>query len=331
MLVSANNDYHVGPGLGVHIGDTGINVGSVLRRAKLPADLFNRGSVRLKPEEYYSLWQGIEVESGDPNIALRLGQAVSVETLDPPIFAALCSPNLVTAVRRVAIYKRLVCPMRLDVELSETDLRIEFQWPNIEPPPPSLAIADIVFWIALARLATRSCMQPTRVTSIVSTDPTGAFNEYFGVPISVTNEYSVTFSRLDAQRPFLTANESTWELFRPDLRRRLKELDATATTSVRVSATLLELLPVGAGNVKAVSRSLLLSPRTLQRRLESEGVTFQGILNETRESLARHYLNKSSMTTTDIAFLLGYDEPSSFYRAFHSWTGLTPEHARLAK
>jgi len=145
VLVSANNDYHVGPGLGVHIGDTGINVGSVLRRAKLPADLFNRGSVRLKPEEYYSLWQGIQVESGDPNIALRLGQAVSVETLDPPIFAALCSPNLVTAVRRVAIYKRLVCPMRLDVELSETDLRIEFQWPNIEPPPPSLAIADMFF------------------------------------------------------------------------------------------------------------------------------------------------------------------------------------------
>ncbi len=65
-------------------------------------------------------------------------------------------------------------------------------------------------------------------------------------------------------------------------------------------------------------------------RLESEGVTFQEILNETRESLAPHYLNKSRVTMTDIGFLLGYDEPSSFYRAFHAWTGVTPERVRLS-
>jgi len=171
---------------------------------------------------------------------------------------------------------------------------------------------------------------PTRVTSVASPDSIAAFNEYIGVPISVTNEYSVTFSILDAHRPFVTANEFTWELFRPELQRQLKELDATANTSMRVSATLLELLPIGSGNVKEVSRALLLSPRTLQRRLESEGVTFQELLNQTRESLARHYLHRTAMTTTDIAFLLGYDEPSSFYRAFHAWTGITPEHARLA-
>lgn len=287
--------------------------------------------MRLKPEEYYALWQGIESESGDPHVGLRLGKAVSVETLDPPIFAALCSPNLVTAVRRVAVYKRLVCPIRLEVELNEIGLRIIFRWPDVESPPPSLALADMIFWVALARLATRSDMQPTRITSVVAPESSDAFDEYLGAPIEVGDEYSLSFSALDAHLPFVTANETTWELFRPELQRRLNELNGAARTSERVSATLLELLPVGAGNVKAVSRALLLSPRTLQRRLENEGVTFQEVLQETRESLARHYLDQSPMTTTDIAFLLGYDEPSSFSRAYHSWTGTTPEHARSAQ
>ena len=287
--------------------------------------------MRLKPEEYYALWQGIESESGDPHVGLRLGKAVSVETLDPPIFAALCSPNLVTAVRRVAVYKRLVCPIRLEVELNEIGLRIIFRWPDVESPPPSLSLADMIFWVALARLATRSDMQPTRITSVVAPESSDAFDEYLGAPIEVGDEYSLSFSALDAHLPFVTANETTWELFRPELQRRLNELNGAARTSERVSATLLELLPVGAGNVKAVSRALLLSPRTLQRRLENEGVTFQEVLQETRESLARHYLDQSPMTTTDIAFLLGYDEPSSFSRAYHSWTGTTPEHARSAQ
>jgi len=107
--------------------------------------------LRLKPEEYYALWQGIESESGDPHVGLRLGKAVSVETLDPPIFAALCSPNLVTAVRRVAVYKRLVCPIRLEVELNEIGLRIIFRWPDVESPPPSLALADMIFWGCLGK------------------------------------------------------------------------------------------------------------------------------------------------------------------------------------
>jgi len=174
-------------------------------------------------------------------------------------------------------------------------------------------------------------MQPTRITSVVAPESSDAFDEYLGAPIEVGDEYSLSFSALDAHLPFVTANETTWELFRPELQRRLNELNGAARTSERVSATLLELLPVGAGNVKAVSRALLLSPRTLQRRLENEGVTFQEVLQETRESLARHYLDQSPMTTTDIAFLLGYDEPSSFSRAYHSWTGTTPEHARSAQ
>ncbi|XXT51298.1 AraC family transcriptional regulator [Sorangium sp. So ce542] len=61
-----------------------------------------------------------------------------------------------------------------------------------------------------------------------------------------------------------------------------------------------------------------------------EGTSFQQILKETREALARHYLEKTSLPVAEISFLLGFSEPNSFYRAFRSWTGTTPDQARRA-
>lgn len=99
----------------------------------------------------------------------------------------------------------------------------------------------------------------------------------------------MTFSLVDSERPFLTANEAMWQVFQPDLRRRLAEFDSKATTAERVHALLLELLPSGEASIEAVAARMSLSKRTLQRRLEEENENFRALLNRTREDLARHY------------------------------------------
>lgn len=121
-----------------------------------------------------------------------------------------------------------------------------------------------------------------------------------------------------------------WEFFEPELRRRLSGLEADASTGERVHAALLEMLPAGEASVEAVAKRLMVSSRTLQRRLRDAGTSYQAMLNETREALARHYLASSSLSAAEISFLLGYDDPSSFYRAFHGWTGKTPDGVRSA-
>ena len=77
-----------------------------------------------------------------------------------------------------------------------------------------------------------------------------------------------------------------------------------------------------------VARRLAVSTRTLQRRLSEEGTSFQQELNGLRADLARHYLTNSRYSSAEISFLLGYSDPNSFIRAFHAWTGQTPESAR---
>jgi len=139
---------------------------------------------------------------------------------------------------------------------------------------------------------------------------------------------SVAFSAIDATRPFLTANDAMWQIFEPDLRKRLGDLDSDANISARVRSALLELLPGGQAGADAVAARLSMSKRTLQRRLAEEGGNFRVLVNDTRETLARHYLAHTELSSAEIGFLLGFEDPNSFFRAFHDWTGTTPEAVR---
>jgi AraC-like DNA-binding protein len=68
----------------------------------------------------------------------------------------------------------------------------------------------------------------------------------------------------------------------------------------------------------------------LQRRLAEEGVPFQHLLEQVRHKLAKTYLQASELELTEIAFLLGYQEPASFHRAFLQWEGQPPGQWRAA-
>ena len=116
-----------------------------------------------------------------------------------------------------------------------------------------------------------------------------------------------------------------WDYFKPELTKRLSELSVDDSTSARVRSILTELLPNGEFTIDDVAKKLGYSKQTLQRKLSSENTTFQKQLNSTREVLALNYLQNTDMTTSDIAYLLGYQEFNSFLRAFStvSYTHLT--------
>ncbi|WP_273825702.1 MULTISPECIES: AraC family transcriptional regulator [Pseudomonas] len=329
-----NKTFGLDIGWQVLLRDFGLQPVHVLRRAGLPDDLFSRAGPGLSTEEYFRFWSALEAESGDLMFPLRLVETVSAETFSPPLFAALCSANLMQAVQRLAKYKQLVAPMSLEVVVGEAgELTLSPRWLLAQSAVPySLQVAEVAFFLRLARLATREPIRVLRVA--LPKSPPGAYarryEHFFGAPVQYAECPAVTFDAADVLRPFLTVNEGMWRVFEPDLRRRLSELDATATTVARVRAVLLELLPGNAATIEKTAERLGLSKRTLQRRLEDEGENFRALVNATRESLARHYLGSTTMSGGEIAFLLGFEDPNSFYRAFQDWTGQTPERVRHA-
>jgi AraC-like DNA-binding protein len=311
------------------LADLGVAPANVLRRAGLPDDLLHQPSVRLEQADYYRLWKSAELEKGDPLFPIRVCDAVRSESFSPPLFAALCSPNLLVAAQRVAKYKKLIGPMQMKVCEAGDMLTIEFVWLDGPlPPPVSLVTMELLFCVTLARIGTREAISPIDVTTTDLPSPLAPYEDFLGAPVSRGTRHIVRFKRSDAIRPFLTSNEPLWATFEPDLRQRLAELDASVSVAKRVRAALLEAIPSGLTTMEAIAKRLALSKRTLQRRIEAEGTSFQEILKETRETLARHYLEKTALPASEISFLLGFDEPNSFYRAFRSWTGKTPDSLR---
>jgi len=100
------------------------------------------------------------------------------------------------------------------------------------------------------------------------------------------------------------------------------------TFRVAVENAIAPLLPHGGARADDIARQLGMSLRTLERRLESEGLTFTGILSELRFDLAKRYLLEEDLTISKIAWLLGYQDVTAFTHAFKRWTGKSPREAR---
>ncbi len=326
--------YSVWPAWKALLQDAGVNGANVLRRAKLPGDLFARENVRLDSETYHRLWNAIEEEAGPAGgpVPLRFAQKMTTDWFNPELFVALCSDDLNDALNRLARYKSGPMTLRLDHTARGTTAKLEFL-DRAQTPPHVLMVFKLAFLVQLARIATRSPVHPVCVgwpAPALSARDAGAYANWFGVAVEDLPTPIVVFASEDTQRPFLTANHGMWKFFEPALRQRLADLEKSASTVERVRAALVEALPAGEVSMAAVCRKLGVSTRTLQRRLRDEGSSFQQTLDALRRSLANHYLLNSSLSGAEISFLLGFEDPNSFVRTFQTWSGSTPQAVRLA-
>ena len=327
--MAAHYGYALDPGMKGMLASVGVRHEDVLRRAGMPEDLLTQPHVRVSRERYFALARAIEASVDDPRLPILLAESLRAEWFSPPAFAALCSPNLTVAVSRLARFKPLIAPIRLRSDETAAGLRVTFEWlESTVGPPPFLYGAEALGLVKLARMGTRHEVRALAATLPALPEAAEAHAAFLGCEITLAPELSVTFRPVDATRPFLTDNSGMWDIFEPQLRKRLADLEAGATFEARTRAVLLEALPSGQVTVDHVARRLAVSPRTLQRRLQQEDTSFKAVVQGVRENLARHYLGQTRLSSSEIAYLLGFEETASFFRAFHRWTGTTPEALR---
>jgi AraC-like DNA-binding protein len=140
---------------------------------------------------------------------------------------------------------------------------------------------------------------------------------------------ALIFSKSDIDLPFVTYNADLLATVAPQLEAELSEQLAQKTFSEQAKGILKQLLAGQRPGIQDLAREMHLSTRTLQRRLADQGITFQRLLDEARRELARHYLLHSSRELNETAYLLGYEDANSFFRAFHQWEGTSPGQWRI--
>ncbi|MCP3940552.1 MAG: AraC family transcriptional regulator [Desulfobacteraceae bacterium] len=311
--------------------DRGLVLSEIVKKAELPWDIFSRKTLSLNIEEYFRIWRAIGEVVDSPCGGLILGKDIPVELFTPWMLSAFSSPNLNVCMERLNQYKRLTGPTLLNVYENENETIVELECLDIKKKLPSFLVAvNFVLFTDLVRRATKKKIKPISVTTQTQlTDK--AYIDFFGVIPGKGKTNRICFSKADAQRPFLTENAPWRKFFESDLRQRLVDLDEDASHINLVRNALLKLLPTRQMSIDNVANMLGVSKRDLQRCLSKESTTFQKVLNQVREGLARHYLINLNMSNAEISFLIGFDDPNSFGRAFQHWTGKTPQEIRKEK
>lgn len=298
----------------------GISIEELLKRAKLPLDLFQRQNPCVTSEEYYRFMRAIEDIVSDQRMPIMLATSESIETITPPIFAAYCSANARECIYRIAQYKALVGAVLFEITEDEKKITVKIQGENAIELPEIIVGIEMVLLTNLIRKATKESVTPARAT-VQKPFVNPNYEKFLACTIQNADENSIIFCRQDAEIPFVTGNESMWNFLEPELKKRLRETDADDSFSAKVRSVLTELLPAGNVSVEDAAKALGMSRRSLQRKLKEEGTTFQKQLNHVRELLAKNYIQNTQLTSTDIAYLLGYQDLNSFFRAFSLWTG----------
>jgi AraC-like DNA-binding protein len=308
------------------VEEHGVRLPAVLRRAGLPATFLDAEKVFATTSELFALWRAVGETSDDPAIGLKLGAEPRLERYDPIAIAAVCSQSFRDAVERMARYKRLTCPEEIRLRTTRDEASVEFVFLEATDDEPDLLVDLCLSRIlAIGRRGTDRLQGALRLELVRPSRHRGLLESHFGCRVKFgADRNTLVFRRQDLDLPFVTHNEDLLAAVRDRLESELEAQKTRSDVGDQVRSALRRSLAGRRPTVEQVAQDLGLSVRTLQRRLTDAGASFQQLVEDTRRELARHYLRRSGVELKEAAYLLGYEDANSFFRAFQGWEGTTP-------
>lgn len=304
----------------------GLSARAVLRQAGLPDSLFQEDIPYVTTAELFSLWRAIGTLSPDPEIGLKLGYEPRFERYQPTAIAAVCSRSFRDALQRIARYKRLTCPEEIRVRTSRQEASVEAAYTRAEEAEPDVLVDLVLSWIkGIGDRGTQGRIVPLRLELVRPEAHARRLEAHFGCPVRFqARRNALVFRDADLDLPFLTYNEELLAAIGAQLESELKTRGGTLDLGEQIKHSLKRSLAGKRPTLQDIARELGMSARTLQRRLTDAEVTFQQLVEATRRELARQYLSQRTIELKEAAFLLGYEDANSFFRAFQEWEGTSP-------
>ncbi|NQD93246.1 AraC family transcriptional regulator [Pseudomonas sp. CrR25] len=277
------------------------------------------------------LWQRAVELSGNPAIGLNMAKVVRPASFHVVGYALMSSRTLKDGLARLVRYQRIIAE-GADLSFRPTpsgyELILAIHGDRLQPARQS-AEASLAYALAFCRWMTGKPLRPQQIL-FQGAPPADLqpFHQVFQAPLKFhAAHYALLFERADLEAPLPTANEALAQLHDRFAGEYLARFSESRVTHL-ARQVLCRLLPQGEPKREAVAQALHLSQRTLQRRLQEEGSSFQQLLDDTRRELAEQYLGQPNLTLLEVAYLLGFADPSNFFRAFRRWFDMTPGEYR---
>ena len=265
--------------------------------------------------------------SGDPGIALHFGSRIPVVALGVLGYALMCCRNLRELIEILARYHRLISGS-LHIDVQDDGAEVSLRLLDHAAGEAVQPLDCEVFFAAAAASLRQLCLVTEGALRAEFAYPEPPHGGLYRRLVCGEIRFEATVNRLVIDRsvldlPLQFANPTLLRLYRQQCEDTLAATRRSAQFTTEVRRWLLGT-PGSFPGFEAAAAVLHVSPRTLRRRLEEEGTTYQRIVHELRRQIAETYLRDSMMSVTEIAEMLGYTDISNFRRAFVGWTGHSP-------
>ena len=308
----------------------GIDPAPVFREAGIDPEAMYDSGARVPLERYEQLDLLATELSGDADFGLKASEYMTVNNLGALGFAWLASSTLRSAFNRLSRYAK-VLQSKLDVLLSEDDELFYVRFESKARPHNAdvMESSQLAATAKFCRMIAGEDFNPAGV-DFHQAKPADTSYHYalFRCPIQFgceNTQFAVNLADVDKR-----LSGSNVELAKLNEHIVVRYLAHSAKQDIvnQVKTAIIDELASGTVTEKTVSEALFMTPRNLHRKLQKENTTFKQLLTDVRKDLAKQYIHDRSKTLTEISYLLGFSEVSSFSRAYKGWTGHPPSEAR---
>jgi AraC-like DNA-binding protein len=313
------------------VRQAGIKLEPLLARAGLTVDQIDDSEQRISAQGQIAFLEAAADRLGDDYLGLSLAAEFDCRELGLLYYVMASSDSLGDALNRAARYSRI------------TNEAIALQYQGAHEPTLRLTYSGIprhedrhqieFSILAMVRMSwlTGRRLVPEHVSlTHVRSKGISRFARFLGKDVEFGSDIDeIRFPAGSAEWPLVEADQRLNKILRKVCEETLHARKSnTAAFRFTVENTISPLLPHGQARAEVVAKKLGMSERTLARRLAEDGVTFIEILQQLKASLAVRYLGEESLPISKIAWLLGFEEVSSFSHACRRWTGKTPRELR---
>jgi len=303
----------------------GIDANEILRRAGLQPDKLYQPNLRTKFSAQPRFWQAAVDLSGDSCVGLHLGEKMPVYKGQILEYLLLSSQTFGEGLKRVLEYQRLISDA-MHGDLTEgpepylTNYFSEHQYVTSH-----LAEAMVVCLIRFLQSATDNHFSASKI--VFTHSPNTDIEEYrriFHCPVEFeAKSFKLFFPREVLNYRSLHAEPELLNMHLQSAEQHLELLQKQdLITDIR--SHIGALLETGDISLEVLSQRLGITSRQLRHRLNLAGTSLQRLINQHRRSLAKRLLSQTDEAISEIVYLTGFSEPSTFYRAFKRWEGITP-------
>lgn len=313
-------------------GALGLDTARILAVAGVERSAVDEPDGRIPTELVGRLWRAAYELSGDPDLALHAIEVLPFGAYRVIDFLVWNAPTVGASLAKISDYFPLINNIiRLPFEVGE-----HFVTFAIDAPSDPAFITRPYAEYLLGAVFLRTCFNMREAYPLVRVEFThprpasvGEHERIFGCPVAFgANRCQLVLARQVWDSPRTGTDPMLFSVLNGHARTLLDAQPTGPVIVERVRATIGAELRGGDPRLESVAGRLAMSPRTLQRRLSEHGVIFNDLLDAMRSRAARTYLAQRDIASTEIAYLLGFAEQSSFNRAFKRWTGQTPGEFR---